>query len=449
MQRILTASAALLAGALTLTACGSGAGAAGGATTVTYWLWDANQQPAYQRCADDFEQKNPGIHIRFEQRGWDDYWPGITFGLVSESAPDVFTDHLAKFGDLARLHQLLPLDTYVERDKVSLDQYAPGLADLWVSPEGERYGLPKDWDTLALFYNTDMIKKAGLTSADLNHLTWNPEDGGSYEKAIARLTVDRNGKRGDEPGFDRKHVRVYGMWMDASSTVGGGRGQTQWSMYANTTGWQYMNQNPWGTRYHYDDPRFQQTIAWYKSLIDKGYMPSFEVTKGVQWSDQLAAGRTATATGGSWMISTAYGYKGLRVGIAPTPVGPDGRRASMFNGLADSIYKGTRHPEEAWKWVKYLASSDCQNVVAAHTVVFPAINTAWRATQKNYAAKGIDVSAFTDHVRDKTTFLYPISGHAADIDAVMEPAMESVLTGQSPVSSLTRANQQVNDLFRK
>ena len=29
---------------------------------------------------------------------------------------------------------------------------------------------------------------------------------------------------------------------------------------------------------------------------------------------------------------------------------------SMFNGLADSIWSGTEHPEEAWEWVKYAAS---------------------------------------------------------------------------------------------
>lgn len=450
MRKKCTAAAALIAGAaLTLTACGSGAGSGSGATTITYWLWDANQQPAYQGCADDFEKKHPGIDIKIEQRGWDDYWTGMTFGFVSQSAPDVFTNHLSQYPDMVRLRQLLPMDRYVERDRVSLRQYAPGLADLWVSQEGKRYGLPKDWDTLAVFYNKDMLGKAGFTADEFNHLTWNPEDGGSYEKAIAHLTVDRNGKRGDEPGFDKNHVRVYGMWMDASSTVGAGRGQTQWSMYAASTGWRHTDRNPWGTRFNYDDPRFQQTITWYKGMIDKGYMPSFKVTKGAQWSDQLAAGRTATATHGSWMISTAFGYKGLNVGLAPTPIGPGGKRASMFNGLADSIYRGTKHPEQAWQWVKYLASADCQNIVARHGVVFPAITTAWKSTEKTYLAKGIDVSAFTNHVQDGTTFLFPISEHSPDIDATMEAAMEAVLTGQAPVSSLSRVNQQVNALFKK
>ena len=32
---------------------------------------------------------------------------------------------------------------------------------------------------------------------------------------------------------------------------------------------------------------------------------------------------------------------------------PNGRK-SMFNGLADSIWVGSKHQDEAWKWVKFL-----------------------------------------------------------------------------------------------
>ncbi|MFM2054370.1 MAG: hypothetical protein RL456_2407, partial [Pseudomonadota bacterium] len=28
---------------------------------VKYVLWDANQRPAYQQCANDFQKANPGI----------------------------------------------------------------------------------------------------------------------------------------------------------------------------------------------------------------------------------------------------------------------------------------------------------------------------------------------------------------------------------------------------
>src|SRR4051812_38700093 len=78
------------------TATTAGATDSGSGVTITYQLWDSNQQPAYQACADEFHKQNPGITVKLTQLGWDDYWRGIQTGMVGATAPDVFTDHLAK-----------------------------------------------------------------------------------------------------------------------------------------------------------------------------------------------------------------------------------------------------------------------------------------------------------------------------------------------------------------
>jgi multiple sugar transport system substrate-binding protein len=443
--------AALAAVPLALAACGGngdGGGGEGGEASgeITYWLWDANQLPAYQACAEAFSEANPDITVTVEQYGWDDYWNKVTTGFVSNTGPDVFTDHLSRYPQFAAQNQLLPLDDYVEQDELDLDIYQEGLADLWVDQEGNRYGLPKDWDTIAIFYNQALVEEAGLTEEDLQDLTWNPDDGGTYEDVIARLTVDANGVRGDEPGFDKDNVAVYGLGLENS---GGGYGQTQWSMYTATTGWTHTDENPWGNEYNYDDPNFQDTIAWWRGLIEKGYMPSYEeATGGINVTDTFAAGKAALNTNGSWMIGTYTGFEGIEVGIAPTPVGPDGERASMFNGLADSISRGTDSPDAAWEWVKFLASQDCQDIVAEQTVVFPAIQESTDAAVEAFAAEGIDVTAFNVHVDEGTTFLYPITDNAADVDATMQAAMERVMLFQAEPDSLTQANEQVNALFQ-
>src|SRR5450756_2393690 len=105
----------------------------------------------------------------------------ITNAFVSGTAPDVFTDHLAKYPDFIKQNQLQPLDATLAKDGVKTDIYQKGLADLWVGPDGARYGLPKDFDTTALFYNKQLIQAAGVSAAQLQDLTWNPSDGGSYE----------------------------------------------------------------------------------------------------------------------------------------------------------------------------------------------------------------------------------------------------------------------------
>jgi multiple sugar transport system substrate-binding protein len=452
MKRKRALLAALVTVPLALTACGGGSskssGSSGGAASgeVSYWLWDANQAPAYQQCATDFHAKNPNITVKITQKGWDDYWSGITTGMVSGTAPDVFTDHLSKYTDFFTKHQVLPLDDLIKKDNVDTSIYQPGLADLWVGNDGHRYGLPKDWDTIGVFYNKKMTDAAAITSEQMGSLAWNPADGGSYEKAIAHLTIDKSGKRGVEPGFDKNNVNTYGMWLDGS---GSGFGQTQWSMYALSDGWTATDKNPWGTHYNYDSPKFQETIKWWKSLIDKGYLPSLKNATGLDGLTQLAAGKVALVTNGDWNTGATFANKSATFvpALAPTPAGPTGKRASLFNGLADSIYAGTKHKDAAWQWVKYLASPDCQNVVGNKGVVFPAVPAATDAAAKAFAAKGADVTAFTVQVKDKTTVLPWITAHAADIDAIMKPAMDAVMGGQADVSSLTKANNAVNALF--
>lgn len=444
---------------LTLTACGGGGSSDEGGTSeggaidtsaatgeIDYWLWDSAQQPAYQTCADNFKTANPDANVKVSAFGWDDYWSKLTNGFVAGDAPDVFTNHLSKYPEFVTQQQLVPLDDTLAKDGFNTDQYQPGLADLWKGPDGKRYGLPKDFDTIALYYNSALTRDAGYTADQLGQLAWNPTDGGTYEKAIAHLTVDSNGVRGDEPGFDKKKVKVYGLGLDGQS--GAGVGQTQWSMYTGSAGsFTYTDKNPWGTHYNYDNPEFQQTIGWFFSLIEKGYMPSLAAITGQSSADLFGAGKYAMITNGSWMINTMYGYKGVDTALAPTPVGPSGKRASMYNGLADSIWVGSDNKAVAAKWVEYLGSPDCQNIVGEKGIVFPAIPSATEKAEAAFEAKKVDVSAFTVHLDEQTTFLFPITDYASQITGIMQPAMDAVANGNAEPASLTQANEQVNQLF--
>ena len=184
--------------------------------------------------------------------------------------------------------------------------------------------------------------------------------------------------RGDEPGFDKTNVKTHGLASEGSG--GGGWGQTQWSAFTGSAGWQATDKNPWGTQFNLDQPALQDTLSWYFGLVQKGYMPSYEEIGGanaIGTDKQIQSGTAAMGLSGSWMISTfskltdAAGKK-LDIGLAPTPIGPTGKRASMFNGLADSVTTLSKQPENAAKWVKFLSGEECQNIIGQSGVVFPA-----------------------------------------------------------------------------
>jgi len=426
--------------ALTLFLFGLGATQA---QTISYALWDTNQLPAYQQCAADFTAES-GITVEIEQLGWDDYWSFIQTGFVSGEAPDVFTNHLAKYPEFASLGQLVDIAPLVERDGVATDIYYEGLAELWVK-DGARYGLPKDWDTIAIVYNKDALEAAGVTEEELNAATWNYDDGGSFEEIIARLTVDANGNNGLSPDFDPNNVEQYGFVTDFGGA--GAYGQTQWSWLTHTTGFEFNN-GTWGDEYYYDDPRFTSTLQWMADLMtEKGYMPSLEDQGSLGHVALFQSGTSALVSDGSWMIGT-YLSSEFDVGFARLPIGPEGRK-SMFNGLADSIWVGTDEVEASWEWVKYLGSEACQTVVGESGVVFPAIPAAADLSLQVRADAGVDVSAFTLQAAEENgTFLFPITDYGSEINTIMAEAVQTLGLGEGDAVSLFgEANEEINDLF--
>ncbi|GGJ32286.1 ABC transporter substrate-binding protein [Deinococcus roseus] len=419
---------------------------ASAATTVDYWLWDSSQLPAYQQCAKDFQKLNPDINIKISQKGWNDYWTGITTGFVAGTAPDVFTNHLSKYPEFALNGQIVDVSPWIKRDNVKTDIYLEGLYSLW-GRDGKQYGLPKDWDTVAIIYNKDMLKKAGISEKTLSSLKWNPRDGGTFEKLIAQLSLDQNGNNGLSRSFDKTKVKQYGFVSPFDPNP---YGQTGWSWLAASNGFKY-NDGLYATKYYYDDPRLAETIQWLTDLsLKKGLLMPYKDSRGLGANSNFVAGKAALTTDGSWMIKWYIENAKFDVGFALLPVGPTGKRVSMFNGLADSIWVGSKHKEEAWKWVKYLGSDACESAVGKFGVVFPAtkkgVSNALAAHKKN----GADVSAFTKLTQTKgSTFLFPITDNASEINSIMTTALENVYLGKTDAASALRdANEKVNKLFK-
>ncbi|MEN9560390.1 MAG: hypothetical protein RLZZ502_1601 [Pseudomonadota bacterium] len=416
------------------------------AVELKYALWDANQLPAYQHCAKDFQAQHPDIQIKFQQLGWGDYWTAISTGVIAGTAPDVLTNHLAKYPELMKNGALLDLGFYLRRDRFDVGIYEPGLFENW-SHKGEQYGLPKDWDTIGLIVNMRMAKAAGVTREDLWGMRWNPQDGGSFEQVVRKLSQDKDGQRGHEPGFKKHRVRVYGY---QNPGPGGMMGQTEWSHFALSTGWT-LQSAPWAVTLNYADARLADTLSYLASLADKGYSARFELTRSLGAGALFMAQRVAMIPEGSWMVNYFAHNARFEHAWVPLPIGPSGLRATLFNGLADSIWSGTKHPEQAWAWVKYLGSAACQKTVATYGVVNPAVRGLAQESRAVLMAKGVDSSAFLEMADTRLSRLAPppIVPRAAEINEIVGNAIEAVLIGKlSAAEALRRADKKVNELLR-
>jgi multiple sugar transport system substrate-binding protein len=447
MKKVSRVAAIAIAGAMLagVAACSSGTSSTSDAkVTLQYWMWDDTQVAAYQTCATDFHKANPNITIKITQTAWGNYWTNLTTQLAAGSAPDVWVDQASYYPQFVQDKQITNIEPMVKKDNVDLTQYVDGLADLWTVGDA-RYGLPKDWDTMGLVYNKADLQKAGITEDDLSKLTWNPTDGGTFEKTIAALTVDKAGHNGLDPAFDKNNVATYGFlpeWSDGS------QGQNGWGNLAFSDGWTYANKNPFGTKFNYGSSKLTSTIQWLADLSKKGYAPALDTQSTMARADVLAGGGGAMTTLGSF---NQLGYKGKtdQFGFAPLPIGPDGRKTAI-NGLSDAIYAGGKHQDQSWQWVKYLASSDCQNAVAATGVVFPAIKTASEKSVAVRNAEGLNASVFLEESKAKNgAFIIPISYHGTEINQIVQDAIQSVALGSATAKdALPAANDKVNALFK-
>ena len=146
-------------------------------------------------------------------------------------------------------------------------------------------------------YNRDFAKAAGVNESTIGKLTWNPKDGGTFEKFIAQMTFDQNGRNGLDPKFDKTKIAHYGFALSRFDS----NGQPTFSAQSWSNGWKETD-SLYSTNYHFDNPKLIETIQWYKRVIDKGYMAPFSYITPTNGSNMaFAAQKVAVSFDGSWM----------------------------------------------------------------------------------------------------------------------------------------------------
>ena len=137
------------------------------------------------------------------------------------------------------------------------------------------------------------------------------------------------------------------------------------------------------------------------------------------------------------------------LGVALLPTGPQGRK-SMFNGLADSIWTGSKNQAAAWDWLKYAASVESETLVGSYGVVYPAVPAGAQASVNEQKTKlNVDPEAYLTEANTKGgTFPFPITENSTHVNSIMQTALQAVFTGKSTAqAALGPANTQVNQLF--
>lgn len=448
------AAAVGAATALSLSACSSGGSSDSGQTsssgtkasdvTLNAVLWDPGQVPSYQACADAFKTKT-GITVNLAQSAWGQYWNDLTTQLAAGQGPDVITNHVGYYPQLVENDELLDLTPYFKADGYDMDGSGITTNGLWAK-DGKQYGISQDRDAVQLIYNT-----ADVDASAVSGLTWNPTDGGSFGALVKHLTVDDKGVRGDEAGFDKSHVKTYGFAMEASDGIAG---QSSWATFALDMGWYWTTPDePFATQYNMDDPKLAQVFTWIQSMYNGGYFAPIARVTSLGITPVLDTHLAATSFQGAWTISSyaPSADKNQKYAWASLPTGPNGTTMTISNSLAQSVLSVSKHPAEAAKWVEFVGSTDCQDLVAQKAVVFPSIPSEADKVQAADQANGIDVSSFVKVLGTSSNLVnWPITDNGTQINTLATNAFDNQLlrgTGD-PTSVLKKLNDDINALFK-
>ncbi|MER7503312.1 sugar ABC transporter substrate-binding protein [Nonomuraea pusilla] len=383
----LVCAGALVAG---LAGCSSsGGGDSDGKVTLTYAYWDEkNQGAAMKKIIEEFTRTHPSIEVKLQFTPNKEYWTKLQTAAAGGSAPDVFWMNGPRIGLYASQGALMPISDQIAQDKVDMGKFPKSLVDLYTI-DGKQYGIPKDFDTIGLWYNKALFDAAKVAYPDAS---WTWDD---VRAAAKKLT---------DPGKG-----VYGI------------GAMAWpqEVYYNTifqAGGYVVSDDK--KKSGYDDPATIEGLKFWKEFLDQKLSPSIQQMTDNDPIEMFKSGKLAMWYDGSYDAPQYAKTEGLDADVAPLPAGPKGK-ATVIHGLANVVYAKTKHPKEAWEFLKFLGSEQANKIQAESGAVIPAyegLQDTWVKSMPN-----VHLQAFIDQLPDARP--YPVSKNtagwsAAEIDAI-------------------------------
>lgn len=392
-------TALCLAGAMVLStaACGGGSGDSGSSGgdggsgsseggELSISIWDTNQEPGINEILADFTEET-GIKTKLTVVKWDEYWTMLEAGAQGGSLPDVFWMHSNESERYMSNDMLLDLtDKIAESDLIDPANYPEDIWGLYTH-EDKYYAVPKDVDTIALWYNKTMFDEAELEYPTAD---WTWDD---MFEAAKKLTKDDGSQYGLALRNDNNQAGYYNMIYDNGGYV--------------------INDDR--TKSGWDDPKTIEAMEQVEEFIKAGVMPSME-TMSENGEDVLfQSGKVAMVLQGSWMLAAyrdnEYTAENCDCVELPKSATTD-RRVSIYNGLGWAASASGSNTENAWKLIEYLGSE---------------------AAQKKQAELGVTMSAYTgtsDAWADSADFNLKAYLNMMD-DMVIRPYSKSTVTWEN------------------
>ncbi|MGI6083065.1 MAG: ABC transporter substrate-binding protein [Limnochordia bacterium] len=283
-----------------------------------------------------FEKSHPHIEVEKQvQSGAALMWEKALVMAAGGVPPDVVNVSLAVGLPARRSGMLLDLRPLIERDEFDMRHFRPGY-ELTLGPdwawEGKIYGIPYGFGLLNVFYNREMFREAGLPEP---YKGWTKPEFLTAARRLAR-DIDQDGNP-DVFGCAAPGLH-YSPWvfLDGGDYAdpASGRLTVEEKEFVSALEWIVHVRTNYpvfgGSRDHFFASAMGMTFEW-DSFIENLRTRDLPF----EWST-------------TWMP---------RGGETPQPI-------SYGQGHIMGIMTGSKHPEEAWEFIKFYYSPEAQQRLA-------------------------------------------------------------------------------------
>lgn len=360
-------------GSALLAACGEAGGTTASApaagkskepVTLTFLSWRPPAMKQFDPYWKEYSKKS-NIHLEVDDSG-DGNQEKITTMFAADTGPDLFDTNTRSLPSMYNNGFVLEITKYLSRDKINLDKDWGVLGiERW---RQKTYGVPYWVEPFGIYYNKTLFKKRGVEDPwerSKNKGTWNLEE---MVEAARKINDPAN----DIWGLDWGYTDMHGI------------GPFIWSQ-----GVSHLQYDP-KMEFNLQLPEVVQAHNW---AIDWSMRQKFNVTAATPEAgasrDRIQGGRKGISSGGvnrfsqgnigihyrsvnDWrrmwpIIGTAFEWDMLPV---PTIKGKPG--AAWTAGHPVAAYSKTKHPEEAWTFMKWLMQDEFQGILAENQFLVPA-----------------------------------------------------------------------------
>lgn len=307
-----------------------------GRTVVTYWnAWTSAEAEALANVVNAFNNSQNEIYV--DMVTVSDLDNKLLVAITGQDPPDVANILWMSAHKYAAKRALEPLDQRMAAVGLSADRYIPSIWDLCVM-NGVTWSLPLTPSSIALHWNKDLFAKAGL---DPEHPPQTIAELDAMSKQLDVLSPDGHilqmGFLPPEPGWWR--------W--------------NWGFYFGGQLWNGKD------RFTIDSPENCQAFQWMAGFAERYGRKRVEAFRGGFGNfdspdNAFMAGKLAMVVQGVWMDGFINRHNPtLHYGVAPFPCSDPNREAPSYVE-ADMIVipRGSRHPDEAFKFIEWTQRQD-------------------------------------------------------------------------------------------